>query len=79
MSLFSYIKSFFVKELEDIVAPLDRIKSNIENFVHKTEIKIEKDATKARDLLEKNKQRVESNLKAATVIKNLETLLGIKG
>lgn len=71
-----YIKKFFIKELEDIVAPLEKIKSNISAHIEKIEIKIEKDSTKVKELIDTNAKRAESNLKASTIFKNLETLLG---
>lgn len=74
--MFTFIKALFIKELEDIIAPLDRIKANIKTFVQKQEQKIEEDADKIKELITANATRAEKNIKANTVIKNLETLLG---
>lgn len=76
MNPFTYIKNFFKKELEDIVAPLENIQTDITNFIKKQEANIEKDADKIKVLLKSNETRVSNNIKASTIVKNLETLLG---
>jgi len=76
MGIISIIKAWFEKELDDVVAPLDNIKQDLYAWMAKQEAKIEKETAKAKALMEKSTTRVEANVKASKVIKNLEALLG---
>ncbi len=76
MSIITKIKTIFKKELASVLAPLEKIHSNLDKFLDQAALDIQENTKKVTELLSKNdSHRIEQNT-ALKVKENIANLLG---
>ncbi len=76
MSILKVIKNFFKKELTSILAPLEKIHTQLNKFIDHTEVEIADNVKKISDLVDTNKLHELERDSAAKVKENIKALLG---